>query len=502
MDDNKQKPGDEEDVEDVEDDLDEYYRRIIQNSISSKIEEGGYSKAEEMEEIKERPIKRNREEEEEEESSWTQVVKDKKIKKNANENIELYVACRDKLPKQFALAKLLKQHGISQVIKIKYLSPYKIRVQFESEIYREKMIACQELIEKGWRFQRDMEVNFSHGIIRDVDLNLSEEEIMKSISCVSPAVLSSVNRLKRYYKDGEWVPSETVRLSFRGSYLPPNVYVDDLRIKVDPYVFPVSQCSRCWKLGHAARRCPSDKIICPKCGNNHANCDTKYFECVNCGGNHMALEKTCPAFLKEKRIREIMSEFNCTYKKARDVYIPQSDEQDYSKWEEDSPGPYIDNKTINPPRTPYEDKNKLTDYLHTKTVASKHEASFAEVLKGKGKKETTTRIRNTKTEMVSHLKKNQEGGPGASGFTDTPENHWQDRSDDASGKDDHSPRGREISFGELLARLKDILFLKGATIQAKVQSAVRCCLEWLSLVVVDNMAEWPMLKIVLSYLNG
>lgn len=36
----------------------------------------------------------------------------------------------------------------------------------------------------------------------------------------------------------------------------------------------------------------------------------------------MAMAKICPVFLKEKKIRELMAELNCSYKKALTFYVP------------------------------------------------------------------------------------------------------------------------------------------------------------------------------------
>lgn len=36
----------------------------------------------------------------------------------------------------------------------------------------------------------------------------------------------------------------------------------------------------------------------------------------------MALSRTCPIYLKERRLRELMAEFNCTYRKALSMYVP------------------------------------------------------------------------------------------------------------------------------------------------------------------------------------
>lgn len=312
---------------------------VFYNESLKKIDENEEKKKEKESEEKENPsqmeivevissegpTKRGREEEEE----WQNEILDNNKKLKMQEKIEVYASCAQKLPKQFALAKLFKELGILDISRIKYLSPYKIRVEFENEICMDKMITCKILTEKGWSFQRAYQVSYTYGIIRDVDIDLTEQEIMKSIQCDSRSSLTSATRLKRRGTLGEWVQCETVRLGFKGSYLPTHVKVDGLRIKVEPYIFPVSQCSKCWKLGHPHTRCPSHKIVCPKCSKNHANCDTTTFVCVNCKGSHMSLNKAeCPEFLKEKKIRVLMSEFNCTYRQARMMYVSKSPAQD------------------------------------------------------------------------------------------------------------------------------------------------------------------------------
>ncbi|KAI5641608.1 hypothetical protein NE865_06122 [Phthorimaea operculella] len=191
----------------------------------------------------EKVTKRGREEDEQD--GWQSV--EKKVKQG---KLEVYVACKERFPKQFALAKLLKEQGILEVLNIKYMSPYKIRIEFENVTCMEKAISCVKFNEKGWVFTLAYSTSYLYGIIRNVDLELTEDEIKALIKCDSRATLSQVYRLKRRNDDGKWVPSETVRLCFKGSFLPAFVYVDNLRIKMEPYIFPVSQCSKCWKLGH------------------------------------------------------------------------------------------------------------------------------------------------------------------------------------------------------------------------------------------------------------
>lgn len=95
-----------------------------------------------------------------------------------------------------------------------------------------------------------------------------------------------------------------------------------MRVKVDPYLFPVTQCSRCWRFGHTLKMCPSERIFCPKCGGKHENCEVTTFKCINCTNNHLALDRSCPAYLKERKIREMMAHFNVSYRKAMTRYTP------------------------------------------------------------------------------------------------------------------------------------------------------------------------------------
>lgn len=99
------------------------------------------------------------------------------------------------------------------------------------------------------------------------------------------------------------------------------MFVYGCRFQVWKNTFPVTQCSGCWKFGHFLKFCPVKKLLCPKCGGEHNNCEKSDIKCLNCKGNHLVLDKTCPLFLKEKAIKEIMSHRNISYKQALHFYL-------------------------------------------------------------------------------------------------------------------------------------------------------------------------------------
>lgn len=81
----------------------------------------------------------------------------------------------------------------------------------------------------------------SYGIIKDIDLDISEEEICKTSSCKYE--IFNVRRMKRRMESGGWGPSEGVRICFKSNKLPKYVVAFSCRIKVEPFIFAVHQCS-------------------------------------------------------------------------------------------------------------------------------------------------------------------------------------------------------------------------------------------------------------------
>ncbi|XP_050556609.1 uncharacterized protein LOC126911796 [Spodoptera frugiperda] len=241
------------------------------------------------------------------------------------EKIEVCLTSAEVLPKQMALAKMLRNENILNIMKIHYKNPYKIFIQFSDKVQAENLIKCEKLAQLGVRAQLTSELTLSYGIVKGVDLETSEKELLDSLT--SSFKITSVKRLKRMDPDGNWVNSETVRICFNSRSRPSFVFAYGCRFPVERYIFPVNQCSNCWKFGHIKRFCPRKSIVCPKCGNHHMNCETITFSCPNCKGPHMALDKSCKVYLKEKEIRSIMGDKDLSYKEAYEVFLSLAKEK-------------------------------------------------------------------------------------------------------------------------------------------------------------------------------
>lgn len=413
---------------------------------------------------------------EEDDMEWTTVGRKGKKAKDENNKIEVYVSSTEKLPKQFSLAKLFKEEGIDDTIKIKYMNPYRMRIEFNNDLSAEKFMKCDKFISMGWRIVKSMEVGYSYGIIKNVDLELSEEQILEDIVCPSPAELVSLKRLNRRHENGEgWIPCETVRLCFKGHFLPAHVFVGNLKINVDKYVFPVTQCSRCWKIGHPTKKCAS-KVVCPKCSGDHANCDTNKLKCPNCGGEHMALFKECPTYKKERKIRLIMSEFNCTYRKALTMYPTES-------------------ITNSPPRS-----NRVLAQTSTDKPTEEYPLtpSFADVIKVSPQmqphksKSTTRKQEKPKSKNIEN-KFNFKNWEFTRSDAESESSNAENTSNPRRPTTKISPDSN-VTISELVGKLKKVIFSKRDSISVKIQCIVKLCIEWLTIWVIGNISEWSLFK--------
>lgn len=452
--------------------------------------------------------------------SWNEVTNRKKRMRESRNSTEICITSKEKFPKQFSLAKLFQSQNITNISKVKFINPFKIIVELNHE-NSEKLITCDHFSQLGWRFQQPYEVALSYGVIRDIELNLSEDELLKSISC--PSEICSVRRLKRKVagESGEaaWTESESIRVGFKGPTLPKHLCIYDMRVKVEPYVFPVTQCTRCWRYGHVLRMCPSKKAYCPKCAGKHETCETTTYKCINCTGNHMAFNKNCSMYKKEKNIRDIMSELNCSYRKALAIYVPvpspnvteniaveESPTRNQNKTSEQRQQAPPANSTAaedvtrnlytfsqQQPSVPtYAQKastSKSTPTNHIQDVFPSTEENLFREPKTKKKQRKKTGKLNVQDDEVLESQSEPE-------VTNAP--HMQDQAE-AEQTQDRSHRS-ELSFKGFLLKLKNMLFQSEIPFICKIKRAVQICIEYAISWVFQNMPDWSfLLKIVNNY---
>lgn len=176
------------------------------------------------------------------------------------------------------------------------------------------------------------------GVIRDVPLDLSEEEILGGLESV--VEVSSVQRLGRRGRgplsssfsaqsnvnnnnvnSNTLTPSRTILITFRGQTLPDCIYLYMLRYPVIPYVSKTSLCFKCFRFGHIGAQCKSH-ARCIDCGDirhgDNETCPKKDCTpvCINCNRPDRASEYSCPEYSLQRRIREFAAYENVPLSEA------------------------------------------------------------------------------------------------------------------------------------------------------------------------------------------
>lgn len=220
------------------------------------------------------------------------------------------------------LAREIFDLNLVDVKQIKNKGTHRVAVEFLKYQTANLFVNNKKLLEKGYKIFIPFNFVTCKGIIRRVDLEYSDEELLKFISAEAPIL--QVRRLKRREIKNEeisYVPTGTVLCTFKGVMLPREVTFCNLVIKVEVYVSPVTQCYSCLLYGHTKVNCKS-KIKCFNCASklmegekhldneNKFNCESK---CHHCQGNHRSNYKKCPEYLRQTDIKKFMAYENVTF---------------------------------------------------------------------------------------------------------------------------------------------------------------------------------------------
>lgn len=403
------------------------------------------------------------------------------------EKYEVCLFSQQIMPKQMAFARFLRNEGIINVSKIKYKSPYKIFIVFNSKEQAEKLITNRKLAEMNIRAQFTDESNLSYGIIRGVDLDISEKELLENLRASCEIV--SAKRMKRLDGENKWVECESVRLCFKNVSIPSVIDAYGCKYDVDKYVFPVTQCSGCWKFGHSKKFCSLNKMICPKCGKDHTNCDTEEYKCPNCKGSHIALDKMCPFFLKEKKIRYIMSEENITYKKALELYL--RNEKENKKKEE------TEVITISSSKNPNE--NTVRTYSSVvKTTAEVNIQGKENNLNSDTAKKSNSTKKKRKKVIKDKIPNTQEE---TSMDYEISSSENEDSIDKVTKKDEDKEKRRKFNICDLIWKLKEI-FMSEDKFEDKIRMVLKTIVETFKLIFMTSFSSGIWAEKFLNLWNG
>uniref|UniRef100_A0ABD2XP87 Uncharacterized protein n=1 Tax=Trichogramma kaykai TaxID=54128 RepID=A0ABD2XP87_9HYME len=125
------------------------------------------------------------------------------------------------------------------------------------------------------------------GVIKGIDLEFSDQDILDGIICSGPMKVMEVRRMSRKNKQqstqdvngSKWIPTKSIVCTIEGQKLPEHVYVFGVRVRVEPQ------------------------------------------EGLS-GINHKSIDSSCPIFIAHKKINNIMAYDNLTFSEAKDAVFP------------------------------------------------------------------------------------------------------------------------------------------------------------------------------------
>ncbi|XP_067139331.1 uncharacterized protein [Centruroides vittatus] len=214
----------------------------------------------------------------------------------------------------FLIQKLFES-TIGHLKKIQKLRSGDLLVEAASPQRSAKLLKTKSLGDINVTITPHTSLNSSRGVISEIDL-MSEDESDIQIG-VSDQGLTAVRRIS-IRRDGKFIPTKHLILTFGKPTLPSFVTAGYLRCSVRPYVLNPLRCFKCQQFGHSQTSCRG-KSVCAQCGtegHQSAEC-TNTPCCVNCKDAHPAYSWKCPAWQREKEVQRVKTVNNLSYLDAR-----------------------------------------------------------------------------------------------------------------------------------------------------------------------------------------
>lgn len=217
---------------------------------------------------------------------------------------------------------------INKLIELKRVNDKDISLNFKRYTDANELIDNISKINPYWKARIPIYKNFKIGVLLGVDPELSDTEVEEGLQMYKQVLGEDIIqptktiRIKKKSKDDDSLVNTTaIKIYVREENLPKVATMWFSRISVKPYIPPIRQCHRCYRLGHLKENCRNIKEFnCFKCGEDHeAKKCTNIVKCINCKGPHDALYKECIARIQESEINKRRVYDNISYKEARQL---------------------------------------------------------------------------------------------------------------------------------------------------------------------------------------
>ncbi|KAH8266722.1 hypothetical protein KR018_001964, partial [Drosophila ironensis] len=202
-------------------------------------------------------------------------------------------------------------------------------IKTKNNIQAQKLLKIQTFHNFPVRAEEHKTLNSSKGIVYSNELrNIEEKEILEELK--SQSVINVRKILKKDNNDkNKTTETGLIILTFSKITLPDKLWIGYEVVNIRPYIPPPMRCFNCLRFGHTSIYCKSPKT-CANCSErnhttNNEQC-TNTQTCINCKfeddtiKHHNAMDKSCPAFIKQKELTAIKTTQKVDHKTARFIY--------------------------------------------------------------------------------------------------------------------------------------------------------------------------------------
>ena len=152
---------------------------------------------------------------------------------------------------------------------------------------------------------------YSVGVLRDIDTELSENDIMNMF----PNAFEKVFRMYRFNRENnKREPTRSVKVFIECDNLPDYVTVYGLRCRVHLFTQRVRICFKCHRFGHHENNCRAEIRKCLNCGRRCASECVNKMQCTSCNSDeHHFGDEKCPVRRLEENIIKVMNNNKLSY---------------------------------------------------------------------------------------------------------------------------------------------------------------------------------------------
>lgn len=227
---------------------------------------------------------------------------------------------------QLKIAKEIFDLNLKDVVRIKVKGKNRLSVEFNNPLAANNFVKNERLRNKGYNIYIPRNQVSCKGLIRQVDIDFTNDQIMNMIS--SPVKVIEIRRLNRKVfnnQEKQYVPTQTILITFEGIFMPKTVNLYSLPFPVNIYIPPVTQCYACLMYGHTSKQCRGKKK-CYNCSevvdiedeaHRLDNCNMCCYYCKS--KDHRATSKKCPEFERQVAIKKLMAWDNISYFEANSI---------------------------------------------------------------------------------------------------------------------------------------------------------------------------------------